>query len=185
MVLIQGKEYVTVAERINIVHERSESVDIQTEILINNEKFVLVKAVIKIDDRMYTGHAHEVVGSSEVNITSAIENAETSAVGRALAFAGIGVNRSIASSDEMEKVNKSKPRATNQQIRKLKDLLDDENVTSEEKVRIEKMLKSDILKESAIGILNYFLGRSEYIDGAWKKVTSGILSDRRLLSRAE
>ena len=91
MVLIKGKEYITVAERINMLHEDHERVDILTEILSNDETVVLVKATIKIDDRIYTGHAHEIVGSNEVNQTSAIENAETSAVGRALAFAGIGV----------------------------------------------------------------------------------------------
>ena len=55
MVLIQGKEYITVAERINILHGKSENVDILTEILSSDDKVVLVKATIKIDDRIYTG----------------------------------------------------------------------------------------------------------------------------------
>jgi hypothetical protein len=43
-----------------------------------------------------------------VNKTSALENAETSAVGRACAFAGIGVIDSIASADEVHKaINRS------------------------------------------------------------------------------
>ena len=56
-----------------------------------------------IDDKKFIGHAQEIIGSSQVNITSALENAETSAVGRALAFAGLAVNGSIASADEINK----------------------------------------------------------------------------------
>ena len=40
-------------------------------------------------------------GSSMINKTSALENAETSAVGRALAFAGFQTDASIASADEV------------------------------------------------------------------------------------
>jgi hypothetical protein len=58
-----------------------------------------------------TGFAHEVFGSSLVNKTSAVENCETSAVGRALANYGIhgkrdGRKAPRASREEMEKVNR-------------------------------------------------------------------------------
>jgi hypothetical protein len=179
MVLIKGKEYITVAERINMLHKESNNVDILTEILSNDETIVLVKATIKIDDRIYTGHAHEIVGSNEVNQTSAVENAETSAVGRALAFAGIGVNGSVASADEMGKVEKGRTKATVNQINKLKDLLNDDLLNPPEKIRISKLIENDISKESALGILSYYLGRTEFIDGSWQKVTMGILEERR------
>ncbi len=179
MVLIKGKEYITVAERINMLHDDHERVDILTEILSNDETIVLVKATIKIDDRIYTGHAHEIVGSNEVNQTSAIENAETSAVGRALAFAGIGVNSSVASADEMSKTENKKGKATENQIHKLKSLLDDDLLNPPEKIRISKLIENDISKESASGILSYYLGRTEFIDGLWQKVTMGILEERR------
>ena len=42
MVLIKGKEYITVAERINTLHKESNNVDILTEILSNDETVVLV-----------------------------------------------------------------------------------------------------------------------------------------------
>lgn len=48
-----------------------------------------------------SGYAYEKEGSSQVNKTSYIENCETSAVGRALGFAGFGIDTSIASADEM------------------------------------------------------------------------------------
>ncbi len=47
-----------------------------------------------------TGLAEEVRGSTNINKTSALENCETSAIGRALAFFGLG-GTEIASADEV------------------------------------------------------------------------------------
>ena len=52
-----------------------------------------------------TGHAFEIDGGQGANLTSALENAETSSVGRCLRMAGIGNG---ASAEEMEKVNRGK-----------------------------------------------------------------------------
>lgn len=49
-----------------------------------------------------TGTAQEKEGSSFINKTSYIENAETSAVGRALGMAGFGIDASIASAEEVQ-----------------------------------------------------------------------------------
>ena len=48
-----------------------------------------------------SGHAHETQGSSNINKTSYVENCETSAIGRALAMMGIGIDTSIASANEV------------------------------------------------------------------------------------
>ena len=48
-----------------------------------------------------TGTAYEREGSSFINKTSYIENCETSAVGRALGFIGVGSETSIASAEEV------------------------------------------------------------------------------------
>ena len=96
MVQINGKDYVTVAERLEKLHNEHQDVMIETEILRFDEEIVLVKAVLTIHDKKFIGHAQEIIGSSPVNSTSALENAETSAVGRALAFAGLAVNGSIS-----------------------------------------------------------------------------------------
>lgn len=63
-----------------------------------------------------TGHAEEVRGQGLVNKTSAVENAETSAWGRALANLGYDVSRGIASREEMEKVSRTRDR-THMRIR--------------------------------------------------------------------
>lgn len=49
-----------------------------------------------------TGTAQEKEGSTFINKTSYIENAETSAVGRALGMAGFGIDASIASAEEVQ-----------------------------------------------------------------------------------
>lgn len=65
----------------------------------------VVKATLTMINTLesFTGLAQEIEESSNINKTSALENAETSAVGRACAFAGIGVIDGIASVDEINK----------------------------------------------------------------------------------
>ena len=55
-----------------------------------------------------TGLAFEIDGTGGANLTSALENAETSGIGRALANAGYSGNKR-ASRTEMEKVAKAEP----------------------------------------------------------------------------
>lgn len=72
--------------------------------------FVMVRAELyKTPDAAMpaaTGHAFEERAAGYVNKTSYVENAETSAVGRALALLGYEIDRSIASREEMEKVGR-------------------------------------------------------------------------------
>lgn len=110
---IKGKEYVPVNERLLWLasSENKDEYSIQTEIihLIGGGGVWVVKATLTLGDNVYTGHAQEVEGEGYINKTSALENAETSAVGRACAMAGIGVLESVASADEVIK-------ATNREI---------------------------------------------------------------------
>lgn len=94
-VKIHGKEYSTVAERINqFYEEHPESGDINTSIVQfdTEKKLVIVKATLRryIGDKVleYSDYAQETIGSSNINKTSALENCCTSAIGRALAAAG-------------------------------------------------------------------------------------------------
>ena len=82
---------------------------ITTELLSEPDaQRVVVKAtVVPEDGRTYTGMAQEIIGEGFINKTSALENCETSAVGRALAMMGIGVIDSIASVDEINKAQTS------------------------------------------------------------------------------
>ena len=110
-VQIHGKEYITVAER--LVLAKDDIVSVKTEVLYQSpvviKATVIVRKFIKGDtmrepERMFTG-----ISAANPNKTlekqSPYEIAETSAVGRALAFAGYGVTKGIASAEEIKKVD--------------------------------------------------------------------------------
>ena len=100
-VKIHGKEYKTVALRVQEFREKHSDFTIQTELVEANDTLVIVKATIAAAGQIIsTGYAEEVRSASKINRTSALENAETSAVGRALAFFGMGGSE-IASADEV------------------------------------------------------------------------------------
>ena len=89
-----------------------------------------MKATIKVDLgdgawRVFTGHAHERFDANYINKTSAVENCETSAVGRALAAAGY-IGSEYCSADEL--VNA----LANQQTPKTKTVESKENDLIEE-----------------------------------------------------
>jgi hypothetical protein len=106
-VKVKGKDYVLVKDRVLAFLEEYPKGRIETRIERCDGNMFVVKAVVVPDVRepeiWFTGHSQAVVGQGEVNKTSALENAETSAVGRALAFMGIGVLDSVASADEIAK----------------------------------------------------------------------------------
>ena len=99
---IRGKQYLTVARRINDFREQHPDYGIHTEILSIDETAVVCRAVItdKEGRQLSSGIAEEKRNSSNINKTSAVENCETSAVGRALAFFGMA-GTEIASADEV------------------------------------------------------------------------------------
>ena len=100
---IQGKDYVLVNDRVKYFRENFKGFTLQTSWLKCDEKIAICKAIVKNPEgKIYaTGTAFEVAGSSFINKTSHIENAETSAVGRALGFCNIGIDVSIASAEEV------------------------------------------------------------------------------------
>ena len=98
---IHGKDYKTVAERLTEFHkEHKENRSIITEIIQFKDNVVVVKAVVKLGEDVFCGHAYEDIGSSKINETSALENCETSAIGRALASSGYAGSE-FCSADEL------------------------------------------------------------------------------------
>ena len=101
VVKIHNKDYKTVALRIQEFREKHPDFTIQTELVEANDVLVVMKATISMGSTVIsTGYAEEVRAASKINSTSALENAETSAVGRALAFFGLA-GTEIASADEV------------------------------------------------------------------------------------
>jgi hypothetical protein len=99
---IQGKEYITVNERIKEFRKLHPNGQILNQVMANADGQVMFQCKIIVDGVLVaTAHAYEKEGSSFINKTSYIENCETSAVGRALGLFGIGIDTSIASAEEV------------------------------------------------------------------------------------
>lgn len=111
---VKGKDYVEVNERVKAFRMLYPEGTIVTEIKQIENGSVIIQATIYADyenDKVLaTGIAQEKEGSTYINKTSYIENCETSAVGRALGFLGIGIDTSIASAEEVQNaiVNQNK-----------------------------------------------------------------------------
>ena len=124
---IKGKDYVPVDERLRVFHQDFNG-HIETEILDRDtcvdqltgkqaERFVVVARVYPYsleqdaDERtrniFFSGSASELTTQGFINKTSALENCETSAVGRALGMLGIGIDYGVASAQEVQQAVKS------------------------------------------------------------------------------
>ncbi len=103
---IKGKDYVEVNERIKFFRQEDQykNWSIQTEFPMLTADEALCRCTIANADGLVVaqGHAHESKSNGMINKTSYVENCETSAVGRALAMLGIGIDTSIASANEVE-----------------------------------------------------------------------------------
>ena len=102
---IKGKAYVEVNERIKYFRESGNynGWSLSSEIVHLDENSCVIRAEVRDENWVMraTGLAQEDKSSSYINKTSYVENCETSAWGRALANLGIGIDTSIASSNEV------------------------------------------------------------------------------------
>ena len=111
------QNYETVASRVNKFYDEYPNGKILTELVENGGNYWIFKASVYAEitdiNPIATGHAHEVIGASQINKTSALEVCETSAVGRALAFAGLH-GAGIASVEEITraKTRQAEPEQT-------------------------------------------------------------------------
>lgn len=101
---IKGKDYVMVKDRVAAFRANFDGWRLITDMLAEGPDYVIFLATVFNQDgaAIATGHAKEVVGSNKINQTSALENCETSAMGRALANLGIGIDDSFASANEVD-----------------------------------------------------------------------------------
>ena len=108
---IKGKEYAEVNQRILAFRKLFPEGFIRTEILNLENGICVIRAWCGFYEKdgefsrehvLGSGIAYEKEGSTFINKTSYIENCETSAVGRALGIAGIGINTSVASAEEVQ-----------------------------------------------------------------------------------
>lgn len=99
---IVKKNYAEVKERVKAFRKLFPMGRIETAVIDLSDAEVTMKASIYAGDMLLsTAYANEAKNASSINRTSYIENCETSAVGRALGFVGIGIDAAIASADEV------------------------------------------------------------------------------------
>lgn len=103
-----GKKYTQVVHRMEAFRRTfGLELGVDTEIAVDDGHRVVVKArILDIEGRTIgSGYAEEIRGQGHVNQTSALENAETSAIGRALASIGLAGGE-YASANEMDGVQR-------------------------------------------------------------------------------
>ena len=125
---IKGKEYATVASRVGIFRRHFPSYSIVTDIVVDDEQRVVIKASIfdESEKILATGYAEEIRGQGVINTTSAIENAETSAIGRALAAFGL-IGGEYASSFEVGNAIQKQSLMQNDDHQDVKTIVQQEN----------------------------------------------------------
>jgi hypothetical protein len=181
-VKIHGKEYTTCAERLATFHERfkDQTKSILTEIIQFKDGIVVVKAVVKVGEEVYVGHAYEEIGSTQINTTSALENGETSAISRAMKFClgDVDLSNEIASAEEVATaINKQeggykmkspdggkRPMtglATEKQIGYIKKLNDEKGLFSADRLEVELM---NLTKERASQLIDGLMNTDNSVD---------------------
>lgn len=104
---IKGKQYGEVTEKVKAFRYVYPKGRILPELVSNDgevgSRTCIFRAAVYDDwgNLLAVGTAYEQEGNSFINKTSYIENCETSAVGRALSFAGFSINTTIMSYEEI------------------------------------------------------------------------------------
>ncbi|SVC32073.1 uncharacterized protein METZ01_LOCUS284927, partial [marine metagenome] len=153
---IGQKDYVDVSERVLFFWELHpdwsiltsiEKVDLETGV-------VIIKAWVEDEKGRVrsTGHAHEFQADkkSRVNMTSFVENCETSAIGRALGTLGIGTEYGIASAFEVKLAKEKEAEMKALQLKNYQEKSDevDPPTGGEQKIVMEV---DDVIKELDAG----------------------------------
>lgn len=138
--------YAKVSERVKAYRKVYPTGTIETEIENITEEEVRIKAVVTDENNkiIATGRATEekkAKGKMTINLTDMIENCETSAVGRALGFAGFGIDQEIASGEDMLKA-KAKDKAFL--------IYDNMYITDEEAKYIAKVVVADLMRKMGV-----------------------------------
>jgi|19_taG_2_1085344.scaffolds.fasta_scaffold43813_2 deoxycytidylate deaminase len=113
---IHGKDYKTVAERVADFRDKdsaSSDYSIITEIIRSDDIVQMKASILSEEGRVIaTGFAEEVRGSTNINKTSALENCETSAIGRALSSFGLGGTEYASANEVMNAIAQQVEMAT-------------------------------------------------------------------------
>ena len=115
---IKGKSYTQVSTRINLFRKYFPMASIETLITYNDDIRVIIQTKISLNDTVIaTGYAEERGDGNYINQTSAVENCETSSIGRALSNLGLGGSEYASSFEVTNAIAKQEQikQTTNQQ----------------------------------------------------------------------
>jgi hypothetical protein len=177
--------YETVELRLRRLYAKFPEARVLTDMVFHDERSFIVKAEIYFDRDDMTpvanGYAEEIVGASPVNKTSALENCETSAIGRAISNSSLCLDAPVgarASRNEMEKVERYgkeprmsaiKPKIYSEaEIKQAEDLMTDlPNITDLDKLRDSFAKNSSVLEIPLNGttLKDMFHSRAQELKG--------------------
>ena len=151
-----NENYLKVKQRILNLKEKGEwNVSVETDVIKLDTRldvagkpklFAIVKAKLTINGIVYEAHALEIEGVGDVNYVHFLENAETSAVGRAMSFAGISESGVVSDDSNV---------ATKEDIETAKEQVKDINIEKRKEVAkslieetlAKKQMKLDVTPE--------------------------------------
>lgn len=175
-------DYETVDTRIHRFYEAHKYGRIMTELvdMVHNDKGQIVQFIFKAE--IYrdlgdtvpsaTGYAEEILGSSPVNRTSALENCETSAIGRALANLGFSTKGQRPSQEEMGKAARAPKRTLTDALKEVTPVVNE--LDKIEGLKKEAYAKAKFYKftgAKADGFLMHLAGVKEYSKIDWYTVS--------------
>ncbi len=113
---IKGKQYASVASRVEAFRTHFPAATIETILVHDDELRVIIQAKICIGENLIsTGYAEEFRGEGWINATSALENAETSAIGRSLSAFGLSGSEYASANEVVNAVSQQQHKQTRQQ----------------------------------------------------------------------
>ena len=158
-------DYAKVSERVNAFRKVYPTGAIETIIEVVTDTQVRIKAVVLNEEKelLSTARATEekkVKGKMTINLTDMIENCETSAVGRALGFAGFGIDNDIASGEDIEKAKSNG---------KMFQIYENMYISDDEAKYIAKTVVADLMRK--MGVVKAHLEEIIY-EKLWTKLES-------------
>lgn len=180
-VRIKGKEYTVVNERVLYFNENYPNGSIETVLVSPPEStWIIVRATVIPDTignpfQKFSDYSQAKVGDGYINKTAALENACTSAVGRALGMMGIGVIDAMASADEMAKAGAVAPE---------EDVFHPQIYDDTPVIQREKPLDPDLRKtaEEMENFVALTKERNQQIQDRLQEITKTNIINRRKLS---
>jgi hypothetical protein len=174
------EDYETVEERLVKFWKDYPDARIDTTLVESTLQRFIVKASIyrtEVDAQAWTtGFAEETVSTRGVNSTSALENCETSAIGRALANAGYAAKGKRPSREEMAKVKAAEPKPFAEK------LADKITVQKEDDPWTVKAVSPAPTSADAVALVQEVLGGSK-VDDDIPSCTHGVMKYREGVSK--